>query len=61
MSIERKTEREIELEVKLHSAVEHLEWLLDYARRVVQHQVLRTDIERLKAIRLFNALTKTEI
>jgi hypothetical protein len=56
-----KTEREIELEVKLQIANENLEWLLDYARRVAQRQVVSRDVEQLTRIRIFLTICKPEV
>lgn len=41
-------EKELEL---IHRLVDDVEYLLDYARRVAQRQVVKEDIEGLKEIR----------
>ena len=53
-----KTECETELQVRLAIASEHLKWLLDYARRVAQRQVVQADLERLREIRMFIQLVE---
>ena len=56
-----RTEREIELQVMLVVACEHLAWALDYARRVAQHQVVPADTERLRDLRLFVQNVKQQL
>lgn len=56
-----KTEREIELEVKLTIAKESIKFLLDYCRRIAQHQVVQNDAQKLQDIRMFLTLLSKEI
>lgn len=56
-----RTEREIQLQVLLVVACEHLVWALDYARRVAQHQVVDRDLERLRELRMFIQEVKQQL
>ena len=56
-----RTEREIELQVLLVVACEHLAWALDYARRVAQRQVVDSDLERLRELRMFIQNVKQQL
>ena len=40
-----------EVKAKLKEMVEDITWLLDYARRVAQRQVVENDLKALEAIR----------
>lgn len=42
-----------DVEKPCSTCVGHLEWLLDYARRVAQRQVVQADWERLREVRQF--------
>lgn len=50
------TELELDLTAKLAIARTHITFLLDYARRVAQHQVTRQDLERVQNARMFAVL-----
>lgn len=56
-----RTEREIQLQVLLVVACEHLVWALDYARRVAQRQVGEPDLARLRDLRLFVQNVKQQL
>lgn len=56
-----RTEREIQLQVLLVVACEHLVWSLDYARRVAQRQVGEPDLARLRDLRLFVQNVKQQL
>ena len=56
-----RTEREVELQVLLVVACEHLTWALDYARRVAQRQVVESDLTRLLELRMFIQNVKQQL
>lgn len=56
-----RTEREIQLQVLLVVACEHLVWALDYARRVAQRQVVESDLTRLLELRMFIQNVKQQL
>lgn len=56
-----RTEREIQLQVLLVVACEHLTWALDYARRVAQRQVVESDLTRLRELRMFIQNVKQQL
>lgn len=56
-----RTEREIELQVLLVVACEHLVWALDYARRVAMRQVVAADSQRMLDLRMFVQNVKQQL
>lgn len=54
------TEQEQSLQAKLEIAKVHIKFLIDYARRVAQHQITHSDVDRVHNARMFLLCTNEE-